>query len=239
MQGDSFPSSTGERGPPGLPGSKGLSGPSGIPGPGVVGAIGIRGDPGDPGPPGLPGPSGPKGSRGRLAVICIPNSASVIIPCFSSWRWHFSLCTKKPRSSWSEGRDRRCRYLYCSPIRLCVDPSDSQFNSLFAGFTGLAGHRGLRGLSGRDGAKGDKGYSGVSGPPGRQGPKLVILEVHISTTLEQMLYLISPFPGPIGPPGFVGDIGEGGPEGFSYGGDPGMTHFQVQWELTKEQKSWQ
>lgn len=78
-QGDSFPSSTGERGPPGLPGPKGLSGPSGIPGPGVVGAVGMRGDPGDPGPPGLPGPPGPKGSRGRLAIVCRSTPSSVLV----------------------------------------------------------------------------------------------------------------------------------------------------------------
>lgn len=66
IQGDSFLSSIGERGPPGLPGPKGLSGPSGTQGPGVVGAVGRRGDPGDPGSPGPPGPSGPKGLRGRL-----------------------------------------------------------------------------------------------------------------------------------------------------------------------------
>lgn len=76
--------------------------------------------------------------------------------------------------------------------------------------------------------KGDKGYSGVSGPPGRQGLKLVILEAHLSITLEQMQYLYYSFPRPVGPPGFVGDIGEEGPEGFSYGGDPGMNNFLFQ-----------
>lgn len=106
--------------------------------------------------------------------------------------------------------------------------SDAQLNCFFEGFTGLAGRPGFRGLSGPDGAKGDKGYSGVPGPPGRQGPKLVIFAEYISITLEQMIYSHYPLPAPVGPPGFVGDIGEEGPEGFSYGGDPGMTNVQVQ-----------
>ncbi|CAG02173.1 unnamed protein product [Tetraodon nigroviridis] len=90
----------------------------------------------------------------------------------------------KPRTSWSEGRDRRCRYLYCSPVRPCVHLCDSEFSRLFAGFIGLAGRSGFRGISGSHGAKGDKGYPGVFGPPGQQGPKLMIVKVHLSITIK-------------------------------------------------------
>ena len=39
------------------------------------------------------------------------------------------------------------------------------------------------------------------------------------------LSLHTSFPPPAGPPGFVGDTGEEGQEGFSYGGSPGTVTF--------------
>ena len=47
------------------------------------------------------------------------------------------------------------------------------------------------------------------------------------SSLEEIFYLHYSFSGLEGRPGLVGDIGEEGPEGFSYGGDPGITNFQV------------
>ena len=72
FQGESFTSSSGERGFPGLSGPKGLSGPLGAPGADIVGAIGQRGAPGEPGPTGLTGPPGPKGANGKTQSVPLP-----------------------------------------------------------------------------------------------------------------------------------------------------------------------